>query len=232
MNGSLLVSVEGEPKSFLPPALFIFNIKMKKQPEDIIYWQIPKFYSKPECKRIIDLGLSKETGEAKVGEFENVNNSVRDTEVSWLEEQWMYDRIAPAINDCCINAGWHTEWDWMEAIQFGIYGEGKFYNWHQDNRAVYTKDTAKNENWLGKTRKVSASIILNDDYEGGEFQLWQTAWFVGDELPKGLVHSPGKKRGVAPAGTLIVFPSHLHHRVTPVTKGIRYSLVIWCLGKP
>ena len=64
------------------------------------------------------------------------------------------------------------------------------------------------------------------------FQIWQTAWFVGDELPKGLVHSPGKKRGVAPAGTLIVFPSYLHHRVTPVTKGTRYSLVIWCLGMP
>ena len=137
---------------------------MKKQPEDIIYWQIPKFYTKPECKRIIKLGLSQESGEAEVGFPKNVDNEIRDTKVSWLEEQWMYDRIAPAIEDCCINAKWHTSWDWMEAIQFGIYAEGQFYNWHQDNRAVYTSEDGKNENWIGKTRKVSASIILNDDY--------------------------------------------------------------------
>ena len=183
-------------------------------------------------KRFIKLRLSQESGEAEVGLPKNVDNEIRDTKVSWLEEQWMYDRIAPAIEACCINAKWHTSWDWMESIQFGIYAEGQFYNWHQDNRAVYTSEDGKNENWIGKTRKVSATIVLNDDYEGGEFQIWQTAWFLGDELPKGVVHSPGKKRGVAPAGTLIVFPSNLHHRVTPVITGTRYSLVIWCLGKP
>ena len=66
---------------------------MKEQPEDILYWQIPKFYTKPECKRIIKLGLSQESGEAKVGGPQQVDNNIRDTEVSWLEEQWMYDRI-------------------------------------------------------------------------------------------------------------------------------------------
>ena len=44
----------------------ILNIKM----EEIIYWQIPKFYSKPECKKIIKLGLSQESSEAKVGEVD------------------------------------------------------------------------------------------------------------------------------------------------------------------
>ena len=209
---------------------------MKEQPNEFIYWQLPKFYSKPECKKIIKLGLSQESGEARVGAIDTarVDKDIRDTEIAWLEEQWMYDRIAPAIHDCCTNAGWQTSWDWMESIQFGIYGEGQFYNWHQDNRAIYTKENeqTKHESWIGKTRKISATISLNDDYEGGEMQIWQPAWFVGDELPKGIVHSPGKKRGVAPAGTLIVFPSSMYHRVTPVTKGTRYSLVIWCLGKP
>ena len=33
-------------------------------------------------------------------------------------------------------------------------------------------------------------------------------------------------------GTLIVFPSFMWHKVSPVTKGSRYSLVMWSLGKP
>ena len=37
---------------------------------------------------------------------------------------------------------------------------------------------------------------------------------------------------ILPKGSLVIFPSFIKHRVTPVTKGIRYSLVIWSLGKP
>ena len=33
-------------------------------------------------------------------------------------------------------------------------------------------------------------------------------------------------------GSVIVFPSFNWHQVSPVTKGTRYSLVIWCCGKP
>ena len=37
---------------------------------------------------------------------------------------------------------------------------------------------------------------------------------------------------IRPKGSLIIFPSDLWHRVRPVTKGTRYSLVIWNLGWP
>jgi predicted 2-oxoglutarate/Fe(II)-dependent dioxygenase YbiX len=33
-------------------------------------------------------------------------------------------------------------------------------------------------------------------------------------------------------GSLIVFPSDMWHRVLPVTKGVRISLVGWCYGYP
>ena len=33
-------------------------------------------------------------------------------------------------------------------------------------------------------------------------------------------------------GSIIVFPSFVWHRVTPVTQGTRYSLVIWNCGLP
>jgi PKHD-type hydroxylase len=37
---------------------------------------------------------------------------------------------------------------------------------------------------------------------------------------------------ISQRGSIVVFPSHVWHRVKPVTKGIRYSLVIWNLGYP
>ena len=37
---------------------------------------------------------------------------------------------------------------------------------------------------------------------------------------------------IRPRGSIIVFPSFCWHRVAPVTKGTRYSLVMWNLGRP
>ena len=37
---------------------------------------------------------------------------------------------------------------------------------------------------------------------------------------------------IRPQGSVIVFPSFVWHRVTPVTKGTRYSLVLWTCGQP
>jgi len=67
-------------------------------------------------------------------------------------------------------------------------------------------------------RKLSVSIQLSDpeDYEGGDLEL-----LYGTE-PQKLDRS---------RGALIVFPSFMLHRVTPVTRGARWSLVAWLLGK-
>ena len=61
-------------------------------------------------------------------------------------------------------------------------------------------------------RKLSVVLLLNDDYEGGELEIWEKGF-----VPKG-------------KGNLFVFPSYLLHRVTPVTEGIRKSLVLWTSG--
>ena len=66
------------------------------------------------------------------------------------------------------------------------------------------------------------SILLNNNYEGGEFQ------FAIYNKEKCEIHTPEFNK----TGSVIVFPSDMEHRVTPVTKGTRYSLVIWFLGPP
>ena len=78
-------------------------------------------------------------------------------------------------------------------------------------------------------RKLSFAIVLNEDYEGGEFEV---ATLSGaKELPKINVLNLNKKDGLS-KGSMVVFPSYIWHRVTPVTKGVRKSLVGWVVGKP
>ena len=60
---------------------------------------------------------------------------IRDTKVSWLEDQWVYDLIHPYIHEANRAAGWNFEWDWSESCQFTSYGVDQFYGWHSDSGA-------------------------------------------------------------------------------------------------
>lgn len=90
-----------------------------------------------------------------------------------------------------------------ELLQLAEYREGDAYDWHTDlgpNSAVY--------------RKLSASIQLSDPstYDGGDLEFW------------------GGKPVSREQGALIMFPAYTLHRVTPVTRGLRRSLVAWSTG--
>lgn len=87
--------------------------------------------------------------------------------------------------------------------------------------AEYTLDFKK---W-NKVRKISMTVNLSDpnNYEGGDLKFdlgphIKERYKICDEIK--------------PQGSVIVFPSFTYHCVTPVTSGTRYSLVLWCLGKP
>ena len=83
------------------------------------------------------------------------------------------------------------------------------------------------ENLIGNVRKLSVTISLTDSetYEGGNLKF---DWGEHAET-KSRFHECTEIR---PRGSIIVFPSYYYHQVTPVTKGTRYSLVIWYYGKP
>ena len=54
-----------------------------------------------------------------------------------------------------------------------------------------------------------------------------------DQDPKNpLKPLPIMVKEVVPRGSIVVFPSFLYHEVKPITKGTRYSLVVWFIGKP
>jgi PKHD-type hydroxylase len=83
--------------------------------------------------------------------------------------------------------------------------------------------------WLvGKIRKLSVTVSLSDsnDYKGGELE------FDFRNGEHGKISNIVECKEIKSKGSLVVFPSFVWHRVKPVTKGTRYSLVIWHCGLP
>ena len=80
-------------------------------------------------------------------------------------------------------------------------------------------------------RKLSVTCQLSDssEYEGGELEFDYRNYSPNkrDELTHVMKAKPALKKG-----SIVVFPSFVWHRVRPVTKGTRYSLVVWNLGYP
>ena len=105
-------------------------------------------------------------------------------------------------------------WEGINDIQHTLYeAEDKgHYGFHHD---VFLDAPVM------KHRKLSMSIQLSDseDYEGGDFQ------FHSSYAPQAPDPIALRKKG-----TVLVFPSFFLHRVTPVTKGARKSLVAWADG--
>ena len=169
---------------------------------------------------------------------------IRDSNVSWLSEQWIYDLLWPYVVKANKNAGWNYEFDFAEPAQFTIYNKEQFYGWHSDGAndihsikrrslpGIYDEKHINSnvltpiQGLVGKVRKLSITLMLSDpnDYDGGnlkfDFGTHEGNRFKeisGDEVQQ---------------GSMIVFPSYKYHCVTPVTRGTRYSLVIWFNGRP
>ncbi len=186
----------------------------------------------------------KETGKSPA---EIVKSSyIRDSEISWLTDDWIYDLIKPYINRANRDAGWRYQYDTFENFQYTTYNPGGFYNWHADGGSCHhsmfkkfipgitptdkngrmPKHYTNNNNWVGKIRKISLTINLNKpgEYEGGNLKF-----DFGPHAERERYYECVEMR---PQGSIILFPSWLEHQVTPITKGVRKSLVLWCLGRP
>jgi PKHD-type hydroxylase len=150
----------------------------------------------------------------------------RDSNIVWLSDRWIFKEIQPFIHQANRLAGWDFQWDFSEACQFTKYKLNQFYDWHCDSweSAYANKD---NPDTFGKIRKLSVTCSLSapEDYEGGELEFD----FRNTDPDKPAIR---KCAEIKPRGSIVVFPSHVWHRVKPVTKGTRYSLVIWNLGYP
>ena len=144
------------------------------------------------------------------------NTEVRSSKIKWVPQTndwfWLYEKLS----DYAVQANfalWNFDLHAIpEQIQYTEYyaTEKGHYDWHADiGPGLLSK------------RKISITVQLSepDSYEGGDLEL-----FTGGSM-KGPF--PTAKRE---AGLVFVFPSFMMHRVTPVTKGVRKSFVIWLGG--
>jgi len=154
----------------------------------------------------------------------------RKSDIVWMNDTWLYKEIHPYIKEANIKAGWNFDWDFSESCQFTRYGPGQYYGWHCDSwDTPYNKPEDSNSH--GKIRKLSVTISLSnpDEYEGGNLEFDMRNQKDWEQDKKKAIHECTEIR---PRGSIIVFPSFVWHRVAPVTKGTRYSLVVWNLGYP
>ena len=176
-----------------------------------------------------DEANKKADGTLKKSVIKNIQKK-RKSDIVWMNDRWIYKEIHPYIHEANARAGWNFEWDWSESCQFTKYGVGQYYGWHTDSwTKVYNKKD--DPNTYGKIRKLSVTISLNDpdEYDGGNLEFD----FRNDiDFDRNRKHKAKACTEIRPRGSIIVFPSFVWHRVAPVTRGTRYSLVIWNLGKP
>jgi len=174
------------------------------------YWMwesaVPKEYCKLILKDVQDVGFK----EASVVHIEQQKDlEVRRAEVYWDKTLNPTGCILQAyINAANATAGWNFCISSLEETQICKYKSENngFYGWHTDSIPPIN----------GIQRKISAVLLLSDpsDFDGGKLQFKD---YEGDEV-------------LPTQGSIVVFPSFVEHRVTPVISGTRYSAVSWASG--
>jgi|TARA_B100001971_G_C18001740_1_gene437699 PKHD-type hydroxylase len=147
--------------------------------------------------------------------------SFRNSNVTWIKdwpelEHHVVNRIKP-VNE----KFWKFNLIKFEPFQYSIYNEGDYYDWHSDQHPKQYAD--------GMVRKLTFSLALTDDYEGGEFECAVLSGAKKDK-PDVKVFNVNEIENFS-KGTMVVFPSFLWHRVKPITKGVRKALQGWAVGK-
>jgi|9_EtaG_2_1085328.scaffolds.fasta_scaffold00121_29 PKHD-type hydroxylase len=167
--------------------------------------------SQDDCDKIINLHKDSQNPH-KTGRIQTDNSNVvdiktRDTDIWVIHEnnQWV---------DALICTAAITANDQFQLNLSGLVERPQLLKYHAPSRGYdWHTDIGHGDH---STRKISISIILNDGYEGGDMGFFST----GETLIT-------PDRGMA-----VCFPAFMPHRVTPVTKGIRWSLVCWVSGDP
>jgi PKHD-type hydroxylase len=173
------------------------------------YYWFENGFSSEEVDKILDLSKNYEFEQATT--ISGDPKSIRNSTIKWMnpseETSWVYDRLMGCVKEA--NNVWQFNlYSILDDIQYTEYrGGGGHYNWHIDIGPGAISH-----------RKVSVVVQLSDssEYTGGILEV-----STGSNSLK----VSNKK------GTVILFPSFLQHRVTPVASGLRKSLVLWAGGE-
>ena len=174
-------------------------------------------FAPKQCEMVIEAGREEPRNNAEVGADNGIGKGVLDTKtrtshISWIPFSKMPDMYKDIERIMLATNGNHFGFDGMkltEMAQYTEYPEGGFYDWHVDNH-VNCKEQPP-------IRKISMTCLLSpeNEFEGGDLELVKEG------------QSVKLKQGEA-----MFFASFIRHRVSPVTRGNRKSLVMWFGGPP
>jgi PKHD-type hydroxylase len=164
-----------------------------------------------ECDRAIALAEATKLREGTIDGTVTVNAAKRNSAITFIPRQegsWLYDKVVGRALQAN-REFWNFQLDGAEPIQIARYESGQHYVGHVD--------IGMEEPY--SLRKLSVVIQLSDpeDYDGGELVLHTSV----DEIET----APRSR------GEMILFPSYALHQVKPVTRGRRYSLAHWIIGR-
>jgi len=174
-------------------------------------------FTPEQCQMIIKSGREEPKQTAEVGNEKGDKEGVLDTKtrtshISWIPFKKMNDMYKDIEKIMKTTNGNHFGFDDMqitEMAQYTEYPEGGFYDWHVDNDTNFAHEPP--------VRKISMTCLLSpeNEFEGGDLELMKEG-----------------KVAKLKQGHAIFFASFIRHRVTPVIKGNRKSLVMWFGGTP
>jgi len=176
---------------------------------------IQPIFTPQQCEMVIQAGHKQKPETAQVGMNKpggGVDTKKRTTTISWIpfkEMPEMYSQVEATMQSTNLNHFGFENMRITEPAQFTEYPKGGFYDWHMDLDV--------NGAFVPPVRKISMTILLSDPstFKGGELEF----------MEKNKI--PDLKQGQA-----IFFASFIRHRVAPVKKGMRRSLVMWFGGTP
>ena len=173
-------------------------------------------FTPEQCQMIINAGRSEPRVTASVGHVDKkqgmIDTKTRTSHISWIPFKKMTEMYKQIEQTMKQTNGNHFGFDGMqitEMAQYTEYPEGGFYDWHVDNDVNFQHEPP--------VRKISMTCLLSPEheFEGGDLELIKE----------------GKVAKII-QGQAIFFASFIRHRVKPVTKGNRKSLVMWFGGTP
>tara|TARA_R100001163_G_C5043670_1_gene181318 strand:+ start:215 stop:859 length:645 start_codon:yes stop_codon:yes gene_type:complete len=206
------------------------------------YWWFKNILSPKMCDDIINMGLKQKSHRAitgteslKLKKKKNLSSKdvqdlkkIRNSKIVFLQDKNLFRIINHYLNLANSCAGWNFQYDFTENPQFTIYKKSDHYTWHRDAFKEPYEHDHYYINYRNKIRKLSMVIQLSDPkkYKGAELEF-DFRESTTNKLEIIRCNEFNKNRG-----SIIVFPSFVHHRVKPLIKGTRYSLVSWTLGNP
>ena len=183
------------------------------------------FLSPEECTAIVEALTASDWSAGAIAlptdEASPEAKTIRSCDVNSSVAQDLQERLGVALRALNagmyrfeLSSGWHAQ-DPVTAMRYRV---GDHFDWHMDNAALVPPFN---------TRKLSVSVQLTDAerYEGGDLEFAMT-----ELADYGRQAATQQRQAARQQGAMVVFPSFMMHRVSPVTAGERHALVGWLHG--